>query len=194
MVRPRAFDKSEALDQAVHAFWEKGYAATSLRDLLARMGISKSSFYETFGSKDALFRDVLDRYGEMRLEQIQACLEKGISPRQAVADIFGMAVDRLLTQEGRHGCLAVNVTVELASHDPEVKRWAHVFFERMALALQQVIARGQAVGEIREDRSSGVLAGYLVSSLSGLYVQGKARSDRAVLNDIVRTTLGVLDR
>ncbi|PCJ59411.1 MAG: TetR family transcriptional regulator [Rhodospirillaceae bacterium] len=194
MVRPREFDTSEALDQALHAFREKGYAATSLRDLIARMGISKSSFYEAFGSKRALFLAVLDRHGERNLEQTKAHLDGDVSPRQAIADFFGMAVDGLLTQEGRHGCLAVNIAIELAAHDPEVAARVNAIFERMASALQQVIARGQAAGEIRADRSSGVLAGYLVSSLSGLRVQGKARPDRAALNDIARITLAALDR
>ena len=194
MVRPREFDTNEALDQALHVFWEKGYAAASLRDLITRMGIGKSSFNEAFGSKRALFLAVLDRYGDMSLAQTKACLEGDVSPRQAIADFFGMAVDGLLTQKGRHGCLAVNVAVELAAHDPEVAARVNGIFERMASALQQAIARGQTVGEIRADRSSGVLAGYLVSSLSGLRVQGKARPDRAALNDIARITLGTLDR
>ena len=64
----------------------------------------------------------------------------------------------------------------------------------MASLFQQALSRGQAAGEIRADRSAGVLAGYLVSSLGGLRVTGKARPDRAGLNDIMRITLATLDK
>ena len=49
MARPREFDEEKALDQAMRLFWTQGYQGTSLHDLLQTMGISKSSFYETFG-------------------------------------------------------------------------------------------------------------------------------------------------
>ncbi len=194
MVRPREFDHGEALHRAMEAFWEKGYGATSLQDLLVAMGISKSSFYEAFGNKRTLFLAALERYGDVQLEQIKTHLGGDVSPRQAIADLFEMAIDRLLTPEGRHGCFAVNTAVELAAHDPEIAAQVNGIFERMASVLQPVIARAQAASEIRADRSAGVLAGYLVSSLGGLRVIGKARPDRTALNDILRVALTALDR
>ncbi len=51
MARPREFETEEALDRGMHLLWTRGYESTSLDDLLASMGISKSSFYDTFGTK-----------------------------------------------------------------------------------------------------------------------------------------------
>ena len=48
--RPRAFDRDEALTRAMHLFWRKGFAATSIAELTAAMGIGSSSLYAAFGS------------------------------------------------------------------------------------------------------------------------------------------------
>ncbi len=62
MARPREFDEDQVLQKALHVFWHKGYEGTSLADLLAGMGLTKSSLYKAFGSKEALFRRVIARY------------------------------------------------------------------------------------------------------------------------------------
>ena len=63
MARPREFSTDDALGQAMDMFWSKGYQATTLGDLTRAMGISKSSFYDTFGSKHALYLSSLERPG-----------------------------------------------------------------------------------------------------------------------------------
>ena len=64
MARPREFDELEALDQATKVFWTHGYNGTSLVDLTNAMGISKSSFYDTFGGKRDLYLKTLDYFTE----------------------------------------------------------------------------------------------------------------------------------
>lgn len=55
MVRQREFDEEKALDDAMVLFWEKGYRATTLSDLTAKMGIQRPSLYSAFGDKEELF-------------------------------------------------------------------------------------------------------------------------------------------
>src|ERR1700749_3660752 len=60
--RPRAFDRDEALDRAMHLFWRRGYEATSVSDLTEAMGITPPSLYAAFGDKKRLFLETVDRY------------------------------------------------------------------------------------------------------------------------------------
>jgi len=59
MARPREFDLNEALQAAMLLFWERGYEATSIDDLLQQMGINRASLYGTFGQKRELFLKAL---------------------------------------------------------------------------------------------------------------------------------------
>src|SRR5258707_9273442 len=88
MARPREFDETQALNQARELFWQDGYAATSLAAMLDAMAISKSSFYEAFGSKHALFLRTLADYQDERASQIETCLADGQSARGAIEALF----------------------------------------------------------------------------------------------------------
>jgi TetR/AcrR family transcriptional regulator, transcriptional repressor for nem operon len=72
--RTKEFETGDALDAAMQLFWRKGYAATSLRDLLDGMGIGYGSFYNAFGDKHALFLASLDRFRELRTSWIDEVL------------------------------------------------------------------------------------------------------------------------
>src|SRR6266851_8239714 len=60
--RPRTFDRSTAIQQAMKLFWERGYEGTTFDDLIGVMNIGPSSFYHEFGSKEQLYREAVDYY------------------------------------------------------------------------------------------------------------------------------------
>ena len=60
--RPREFDRDTALQQAMLAFWQHGYEGTSMADLVAATGLASARLYVAFGSKEALFREAVERY------------------------------------------------------------------------------------------------------------------------------------
>src|SRR5690606_26441621 len=70
MGRPREFDPDAALDAAMAAFWDRGYEATSMADLMAVMGLQKGSIYKAFGDKRQLYLAALRRYLERASQQI----------------------------------------------------------------------------------------------------------------------------
>ncbi|WP_299471312.1 TetR/AcrR family transcriptional regulator [uncultured Roseibium sp.] len=130
--RPRNFDEAAALEQALLVFWKNGYEATSLDELTKAMGLSRSSFYAAFGSKQALFLRALEHYSENGLQNL----------RDVAGSAVGSPVDAMMhalsnPDGGKQGCMLVNCITELAPHDEEVAAIGRRHLEK----IEEIFAR-----------------------------------------------------
>lgn len=193
MARPREFDATEALNAAMQVFWSQGYEATSLNDLIGAMELSKSSFYDTFGSKHEVFLAAIEHYKKTVAAQVAAVSGLDSPARKLIASLFERAVSRMTEEEGQRGCFLNNCAVEVALHDPAAKELIGGGFDIMEDTLLALVERGQQEGDIDPEKDARALARYLTSSLHGLMVVGKANPDPAVLADIAKIVLTALD-
>jgi len=182
MARCREFDSDEALDQALNAFWLKGYAATSMTELLAAMGLSKSSFYDCFGSKREVLLAALNRYSARELAETR-CHFNAAGP---VAPLLSAWISHGIDPEARRpsercGCLMVNVAVELAPHDPEVEARVRQHIDSLAALLAEVLMRAQREGSISAARNPAQVADAFLNLIAGLQVLAKGGVERARL-------------
>ncbi len=114
------------LDAALQVFWRQGYEATSLDDLTAAMGLSRSSFYSAFGSKQGVFIAALRSYSEAALQALQELSDpKGDDP---VSAMMAALAD---PEGGPRGCMLVNCITELAPHQEEVAAIGRRHLERI---------------------------------------------------------------
>ncbi|MFQ6005616.1 MAG: TetR/AcrR family transcriptional regulator [Woeseia sp.] len=167
--RPREFDPEIALDAAMQAFWAKGYEATSLKDLMEATGLHKGSLYQAFGDKHSLFIQALKRYLADMRRMKSAQLARAPTPVDGIRAVTHGMLD---IADGDcacpRGCLAINTLVELAPHDSDVRKVMDDHVQRMRSGLTEVIARGQAAGQIREDRSPEKITALLMTFMLGL--------------------------
>lgn len=177
----------------MHVFWARGYDGTSLCDLMDAMGISKSSLYETFGSKHDLFLASLDHYRDNVIGLLAVKLAAAESPRAAIAASLRLVLDEDTRPGKPQGCFVGRCAVEIAGRDLAAATRVASGMEQTVAAFHQAVLRAQALGEIPADRDARALARYLVSSLNGLRVMAEAKADRAALEDVVRLTLAALD-
>ncbi|MCG8155415.1 TetR/AcrR family transcriptional regulator [Brenneria goodwinii] len=103
--RPRTFDRDDAVEKAMMLFWDKGFINTSLSDLTTTLGINPPSFYAAFGSKEALYREVLNRYRTEIAEKIWGVLLRGKSAREAVEKMLSNTASYLTRKQFPRGCL-----------------------------------------------------------------------------------------
>ena len=197
MGRPREFDERQALEQAMQVFWTKGYEGTSLCDLMQAMGLSKSSLYDTFGSKNDLFVRAIEHYCETvqarYLGELRARHAELGSARAAIAGIFEATLEMAAGGETQRGCFLGNCAAEIAGQDPVATARVRAGMKAIENALYDVVKAGQDSGEIPAGRDARALARALTSSLNGLRTMAKLDPQEAGLRDIARLAVTVLD-
>ncbi len=192
MARPKEFEVDQALNSAMNVFWSHGFKATSLGDLTTAMRISKSSFYETFGSKHDLFLATIDHYIRTVTAQISGAAHMDAPAHKVIRALFDRAVQRMTDPDSRRGCYLNNCAVEVSLHDKEAGKRVANGLAMMEDAFLKLAERGQREGTISIHHNPRSLARYLVSSLNGLLVMGKARVDEESLYDVVDVTMAAL--
>jgi TetR/AcrR family transcriptional repressor of nem operon len=194
MPRPKQFDPDTAAQEAMEAFWEHGYAATSVSELLSEMGLNRGSLYGTFGDKKQLFMAALEKYQDQNVAMIREVLERpGQTARQAVANLLEVAVQRCTGAGAERGCLAAKAAMEFAPHDADVAAWLKRFHRRNVDSLTATIARGQEQGEISRRVDARAAARFVLNGIAGLRLLGTMGPSSGEVQDVVKLMMNVLD-
>jgi len=192
MARPKGFDIDAALVRAMELFWEQGYAATSMEQLVQTMGIKRQSLYDTFGDKHRLFLAALDSYCTMLKDAMLDPLRTPDAGLQALHDTGLAIIDFLVRYPKRRACLMANTTLELAPHDAEVADKVRAHLKNMEDAFRHALTNAKARGEIAATSDVDALAKYLVGMTHGLMVMAKSGADRETLTGIMATAVAPL--
>jgi len=173
MARHREFDASAALDRATEAFWTKGNEATSLDDLCAATGLSRSSLYATFGSKRNLLLLAVDRYAELRTPKLAAALARPVSIRDAIGALLAELIDHIVSGPGRRGCFLGNCAAELPRSDRAVLARVRQGLGKTESAFRVALERAEAAGELPAGADVSALARFLTAGFQGLRLVGR---------------------
>jgi TetR/AcrR family transcriptional repressor of nem operon len=192
MGRHREFDPEAALEAAMNVFWQKGYAHTSIEDLLEAMNINRWSMYQTFGDKQQLFAKALTLYRTRWAAFIREHLNKEGSPRAALMGLIRAMGDQIVADRLSRGCLIANSSFELDQLEPEAALIVTSGLRNLEDALTNAIARAQSAGEITPTKDARTLARFLMATVNGIRSAGKVESSRGQLMDLIETALSVL--
>ena len=192
MARPREFDKHAVLLQAMRTFWSKGYEATTMADLLKATGLSKSSLYDTFGSKRELFMAAFNAYRVERYTQLENRLTSGLSGYDGIESFLDMVLQHARQPEQTFGCMSCNEAVELGPHDPEIQKLVEKDFEGIEQAFETAIDRGKQDGSITTRLGSRQLARLFTVTLQGAQVLVRASANMVRLEDAIAELLRLL--
>ena len=188
MGRPRAFDKDQALDQALHVFWEKGYEGTSIADLTEAMGINPPSLYAAFGNKEAIFREALDRYEALR----DAIMEEAFaapSAREAMSRLLQGTADRLSDKDKPRGCLMVQGALSGGEECEAVKRDLAARRAGGEALIRERLKRAKREGDLPADADPAAIARFITTVLQGMAVQATGGAGRKELRAIADMAL-----
>lgn len=194
MARPREFDEDRVLDAIMDTFWRNGYEGTSAQDLVDATGLGRGSLYAAYRDKKGLFEHALVRYRTQAQANAEQVRRPG-SPVRRIREFLQSIVDADLKAPEKRGCLATNTAIEMAGRDPRVAELVRQNFRILIDGIEDVIRRGQALGEIRNSTDAETLALFVFSTVQGLRVLARTATsnERKKLFALIDQTMFALE-
>jgi len=191
MARHKEFDEAKVLQKAMVLFWRNGYEKTSMQDLVDCMNIHRRSIYDTFGDKQALYLRTFQLFEENIHYRIEQQIQPIPSVKQAIRKLFEMVIS---SKDGKPpGCFIVNTAIELSLHDEEMASRVNKSFSKTESFIYELLVQGRKNGELSEQLDLEKLAPSIHNSLIGIRVLAKTTKDKDKLQNIINTTLEVLE-
>ena len=191
--RPREFDRDQALERAMLAFWRRGYEGTSMADLVQALGIASARIYAAFGSKQDLFREAVQRYEAGDGGFADRAMAQEPRVRDALARVLRDAVATYTDDAHPLGCMVVTAATNCAEENEAVAAW---LAEHRRQRTQSLIDRRQRAldeGELRAGTDVQALGDFYATQLHGISVQARDGVPRQRLLAAVQTALLLLD-
>src|SRR3954468_21721470 len=158
--------RDRLIQSALFLFWERGFAGTSMSELLAHANVNSGSFYHFFESKEGLLKAVLEEYLAGLQPQIVApALRQTSDPIERIFSILGGYRERILATNCQYGCPLGRLALEI---DPE-NRPAHALisknFQGWISAIRECL--NEAKLRLRPDVDLDALATYVLVTMEG---------------------------
>jgi AcrR family transcriptional regulator len=158
--------RDRLIDSARYLFWERGFAGTSMAELLAHAGVNSGSFYHFFDSKEALLRAVLQQYADLlRPIVVDPAFAAATEPIERIFAILAGYRERILATECKYGCPIGRLALEI---DPE-NAPAHALIARNFQGWIEAVR--ECLGEMKHSLPSGTdldaLATFVLVTMEG---------------------------
>lgn len=186
MVRPIEFDRPQAVNKALVLFWRQGYQATTLADLLAAMGIGRSSFYAAFTDKRSFYIECLDLWAARTLELLEQA-RAGMPPIDALQNFFERSFVVARGAKASWGCMLVNTVLEMANVDDDLAARASHHLGEMQRVFQACLQDAGATPARAEE-----LAAMLMLFNEGIRVSSRRRLPEAQHLQAIATTFRLI--
>ncbi|MFT4465086.1 MAG: TetR/AcrR family transcriptional regulator [Sodalis sp. (in: enterobacteria)] len=175
--RPKHFDADATLDVALRLFWQHGFEATSMHDLVAATGAKAPTLYHAFGNKEGLFRaamERMERYLQRFVRKMKPCLD---NPHRRVAgatEDFLTACVAQFTGEGLPpGCFLICTSSALSADSQPIAALLRSHNMQPEQLLRDFYRERQMSGELPPSTDTDRLAKYLACPLQGMAVQAR---------------------
>jgi AcrR family transcriptional regulator len=174
------------------AFWAHGYEATSVSDLTRAMGIGAPSLYAAFGDKQALFAEVVEKYGERYGSFAARALAEEPTARACVERLLREAAVEFTTPGRPHGCLVVHAATNCTT--PEVEQSLRDRRNANIAAIESRIRADVAAGELPAGTDATALARHTGAMFQGMSQQARDGASREELQALAEIALSIWPR
>ncbi|MEM1326132.1 MAG: helix-turn-helix domain-containing protein [Bacteroidota bacterium] len=206
MPRIKAFDEQAVLDKAVNLFWEKGFHATSMADLVEHLGINRASLYTTFGNKQKLFHRAFHQYLSTNIEATQQLLTTEEDVRIGLRKLLRLAISQSVNDAKCRGCFVTNIAAELPAMEASMQTTKEdkTFVQDLKSSIQSnkstfeqafynYLKKGVESGQIEKGKNIDAIAALIYIYYNGLKVVAKVEQNEDALAATSEALISLLD-
>ena len=189
---PRTYDADAAMDRALDLFWERGYEAVSVEDLVRVTGMNRFGLYQRFGDKRGLLLACLARYAALMLEGPLASLTHPSAGRAEIEALFATLV-AFATAPNSRACFVLDTAVALGATDPELFAALRTYLDRVQQGFAAALTSARDRGELAPGLDVDAHAAHLALSMQAVALQGRTRPPPESVHQFVRLALSTLE-
>jgi TetR/AcrR family transcriptional repressor of nem operon len=185
--------RERLIDVAIALFWEKGYANTSMSDLLGSAKANSGSFYHFFSSKEDLLLAVLDRYLALLHPAMLAPAWEGVDdPIERIFALLARYRILILQTECTYGCPIGRLALEIGPEQEEVHRRLAKNFDGWTAAVHGCLE--QAADRLPADIDRERLSGFVLAVMEGGVMLSRSHRDVKPFDQAVAELRAYFDR
>ncbi|WP_426748986.1 TetR/AcrR family transcriptional regulator [Myxococcus faecalis] len=187
--RPREFDETKAVDRALEVFWRLGYEGASVAQLTQAMGLTAPSLYAAFGSKEGLYRRVLERYQQGPGAYTWNVFTEEPTVRAAVERLLRETAHHFTRRKQPPGCMISTALLRCAEEHQPVADFVASLRTRAVGVFREHIQRAIAKGELPAGTDAEAMARYHGAIIQGMSVQAQDGASEAELLGLVEVAM-----
>ena len=170
------------LREAAQLFSLKGYFATSVEDVMARVGLTKGGFYAHFRSKEELGRAVIEHAAQLWFHRVVEHVARFTDPREQMRELLEAYRLYATSRTFEGGCFFVNLAIEMDDQHEDFRRLVAERFEQFRAMVISIVEAGKALGLYRPQTPSEALGVVVVGYLTGTMMLAKTAGTFALFD------------
>lgn len=190
MGRPRKYSRDAVLEKSMGAFWQNGYKATSVNDIVQASGLNTASLYKEFGDKDGLFLEALDFYRAHVIGPRYQILRD--NPNMFGVETFLRNVMKGAEKSEYKGCLMMNHLAQKHVIGPDAAEKIGAFCAEIESLVENALRNAQSDGDIGPDKDPKLLASFVVFCVHGTVLYGRHDEKKNVFSNLYEVAMQAL--
>jgi len=195
MARNARYDRQTALEKAVHLFWERGYHATSMKQIEQALDMRPGSIYATFGSKDQLFSEALDAYaaqGQSLLSSLQNRQNSIIDGLQSYLQNIAIACHPG-SPEPSKACMLVKTLLEASYTHNSISGQANELLKGVEMSIADALHIALDRGELKPSTDCDRLARFIQAQIMGLRAYAQRKTSAKQVSELAEDMAALLE-
>lgn len=175
------------IEKSAPIFNRKGYAATSMADILQATGLAKGGIYGNFNSKDEIALEAFEyAYSKLKEDLVFKIKQQETASAKLIA-ILNFYRNYTVRPSVDGGCPLLNTAVDADDNIPFLKEKANAALQEMLQSLHYIIQKGIDHKQLNPSLNAGREAELFFATLEGAIMMAKLSDNPKILNRILDT-------